>query len=72
MIGCSMFPGLVLIFFGVLLLLENLGVSDGLVGKYWPVVLVILGVASFVNIARFRNRISRFRRRWPPDVGEGP
>jgi uncharacterized membrane protein len=57
MIACSVFPGLILVFFGVLLLLENLGVSDGLVGRYWPVSLIILGVASLYNIFRLRRNI---------------
>ena len=70
MIGCAPLVALVLIFFGVLLLLENLGVADGLVGRYWPVVLIILGLASLFNIYRLRVRFRRFRRRWPPDMDE--
>ena len=65
-----MFIGLVLIFFGVLFLLENVGVSDDLVGRYWPVILIILGLGTLFNMVRFRTAFNRFRRRWPPDVGD--
>ena len=62
--------GLTLTFFGVLFLLENLGVSDGLAGKYWPVILIILGVASVFNIFRYKARFNRFGRDWPPRIDE--
>ena len=68
MIGCPGLLSLVLIFFGVLFLLENLGVSDNLVGRYWPVILIILGIASLVNMFRWRIRFNRFKRQWPPDI----
>lgn len=70
MIGCAPLVALVLIVFGVLLLLENLGVADDLVGRYWPVILIIVGLASLFNIYRLRVRFRRFRRRWPPDIEE--
>ncbi len=66
--GCGVFVGLTLTVFGVLFLLENLGVTDGLVGKYWPVILIVLGLTSLFNLARFRARFYRFRRQWPPDI----
>ena len=56
MIACSVFPGLILVFFGVLLLLENTGVSNELVGTYWPVALIILGVAIIYNVYRWLAR----------------
>ena len=56
MIACSVFPGLILVFFGVLLLLENTGVSNDLVGTYWPVALIILGVAIIYNVYRWLAR----------------
>lgn len=65
-----MFVSLVLLFFGVLFLLENIGVSDNLVGKYWPLILIILGLAGLFNMYRFRVRFIRFRRRWPPDIND--
>jgi hypothetical protein len=67
MIGCAVFPSLVLIFFGVLFFLENLGVADGLVSRYWPVILIVLGVSSLFNLRRWRVWFSRFPRGWPPD-----
>ena len=70
MIGCSVPLGTILVFFGVLLLLQNLGVSDNLVGRYWPVALIILGLVSVFNISRLRFRFRRFRRRWPPNIDE--
>ena len=60
----------VLIFFGVLFLLQNLGVSDGLVGRYWPLILIILGIMSLFNMFKLRIRFNRFRRRRPPFINE--
>ena len=68
MIGCSGAGGLTLIFFGVLFLLENLGVSDNLVGRYWPVILIILGAISLFNLQRFRVRWRRYRSQRPPYI----
>ena len=55
-IGCPAILGLTAIFFGVLFLLENLGVRDGLVRDFWPVALIIVGVLSIVNVRRYRIR----------------
>ncbi len=71
-----MFLSLILILFGVLLLLENLGISENLVGRYWPVALIILGVTSLFSVFRLRIRFNqlrdrlrgRFGGRWPPDI----
>ncbi len=69
MIGCSVFPGMILVFFGVLLLLENMGIANGLVKTYWPVSLIIVGVASIFNIYRLRRmRLNRSRIRWMSDI----
>lgn len=69
-IGCPAILGLTAIFFGVLFLLQNLGVRDDLVRDFWPVALIIVGVLSLANIYRLRIRYSgRFRRGWPPDTG---
>ena len=69
-IGCPAILGLTAIFFGVLFLLANLGVRDGLVRDFWPVALIIVGVLSIVNVNRFRIRYGgRYRRGWPPDTG---
>ena len=69
MIGCSVFPGMILVFFGVLLLLENMGIANGLVKTYWPVSLIIIGVASIFNIYRLRRiRLNRSRIRWMSDI----
>ena len=76
MIGCPAFVNVILIFFGALLLLDNLDVTDNLVGRYWPVILIILGILSLFNMFRlkvkanqFRDRFrDRFGGRWPPDI----
>ena len=68
MLGCPALMGVTLIFFGVLLLLENLGVSNDLIGNYWPVILIILGLASILNVYRWRVRLRRMGRRWPRDI----
>ena len=69
-IGCPAILGLTAIFFGVLFLLENLGVRDDLVGDFWPVALIVIGVLSIVNVRRYRIRYGgRPRRGWPPDTG---
>jgi hypothetical protein len=65
MIGCLIFVSAIPIFFGVILLLENLGIADGLVSKYWPLILIVLGIGGIVNVLRIR---ARFRGRWPPDT----
>ena len=74
MIGCGGAVSVTLIFFGALLLLESLGVSDGIVGRYWPLILIILGVMSIINMVRFRVRFrqyrERFGRQWPPDIDQ--
>lgn len=67
MTGCAGLPSLVLILFGVLFLLENLGVGEGLVGRYWPVILIVVGISGFLNLRRMSGRLVRFRRRWPPE-----
>lgn len=67
--GCGPFMSLVLVFFGVLLLLETTGVVDDLFSTYWPVILIILGLSSLYKSYRFRAKLKRFGGRWPPDVG---
>ena len=64
--GCAVTFGLVLIFFGVLLLLENLGISDDLLNTYWPVILIVLGLVTLFNLYRIRSRFRRSRYRGPP------
>ncbi len=49
-----MFVGLVLIFLGVVFLLNTLDVFDFDLGKLWPVILIILGVAILAG--RFSRR----------------
>ena len=68
MIGCAGLLSLAIIFFGVLFLLESLGISDNAVGRFWPLIIIFFGLASLINLIRFRARIHRFRRRWPPDI----
>lgn len=53
----------------MLLLLETTGVADELVSRYWPVVLILLGLVSLYNMRRYRVRFKRFRNRFPPDEG---
>ncbi len=36
--------GLILIVIGILFLLDNLGYSIGSIGKWWPVILVLIGI----------------------------
>jgi hypothetical protein len=67
--GCGLAISFTLIFFGVLLLLENLGVANDLVARYWPAVLIILGIVGLLDVRRMRARFGRFRMRWPPGPG---
>ncbi len=67
--GCGLAISFTLITFGVLLLLENLGVANNLVARYWPVVLIILGIVGLLDLRRMRARFDRFRMRWPPGPG---
>ena len=67
--GCGSFMSLVLVFFGTLLLLETTGVVDNLFSKYWPVILILLGLTSLYKSYRFRAKFKRLGGRWPPDVG---
>lgn len=51
-----MFLGLVLVFIGVVLLLERLDIiSDGF-GTYWPVFLVIVGLSILAQQLRRSRR----------------
>ena len=59
---------LTLVFFGVLLLLETTGVVDDPFSRFWPVILIVVGLSSLYNSYRFRARLRRFRRHWPPDI----
>lgn len=51
----AMFIGLAVIAIGILLLLDRLDVLKGGLGKYWPVLIIALGIAMV---------LSRWRRRW--------
>ena len=66
--GCGPFMSLVLVFFGTLLLLETTGVVDDLFSKYWPVILILLGLSSLYKSYRLRAKLKQFGGRWPPDV----
>ncbi|RUA05494.1 MAG: hypothetical protein DSY88_00995 [Candidatus Poseidoniales archaeon] len=47
--------GLILIFVGVILLLEKLDILSGGFGTYWPVILISFGVSIFVLHQRRRR-----------------
>ena len=49
-----MFIGLALIAIGLIFLLERLGVIEGGLGQYWPVLLIAIGVA--IVIEQFRKK----------------
>ena len=66
MLGCAGIISLGLIYFGVLFLLENLGVGDRLASRLWPIFLIFLGIVSLINMGRIRARIRRYRDRQPP------
>ena len=68
MLGCAGVISLGLIYFGVLFLLENLGIGDHLASRYWPVFLIVLGIVSLINMVRIRARMRRYRERLPPYV----
>jgi len=67
-IGCPSLVGFTLVSFGVMFLLETLGVADNVVGRFWPLILIVLGLSSLFNVSRWRVRMNRFGRRWPPDI----
>lgn len=50
-----MFLGLILIFVGVILLLEKLNILDGGIGTYWPVILIAIGISIFISHQRRRQ-----------------
>lgn len=47
--GQSIFWGIILLLFGVLFLLDNLGIMYfnfwGFIGGWWPVILIVLGIS---------------------------
>ena len=51
----SMFFGLMLIFVGVILLLERLNILEGGFGTYWPVILIAFGLSIFISHQRRRR-----------------
>ena len=60
--------GLGLIYFGVLFLLENLGVGNNLASRYWPIFLIFLGIVFLINMGRIRAKIKRYQGRQPPYI----
>ena len=50
-----MFWGLGLVFVGIVLLLERLDVIHVGIGRLWPVLLIILGIAMLANAIRARR-----------------
>jgi hypothetical protein len=47
--GGKIFWGLVLIVVGVLILLDNLGYVSGDIIRFWPVLLILLGIKKLVD-----------------------
>ena len=68
MLGCAGIISLGLIYFGVLFLLENLGVGNQLASRYWPIFLIFLGIVSLINMGRIRAKIRRYQGRQPPYI----
>ena len=53
-----MITGIVLIIFGTLLLLQNLGiVSSGIWGMFWPVLIISIGI-KFLTKKKYHNHYS--------------
>ncbi len=50
-----MFLGLAVIFVGLVLLLERLGIIEGGFSTYWPLLLIALGATMVVNWWRKRE-----------------
>ena len=50
-----MFLGLILIFVGIILLLERLNILEGGIGTYWPVILIAVGISIFISHQRQRR-----------------
>ncbi len=50
-----MFLGLVVIFIGLILLLDRLDVIENGFSSYWPVILIALGATMVVNWWRNRD-----------------
>lgn len=55
----SAFIGILLIFFGGLFLLRNFGVHINvwhIMGKYWPVIIILLGVKLLITKQSKKNK----------------
>ena len=50
-----MFLGMILIFVGVILLLERLNILEGGIATYWPVILIAFGISMFISHQRRRR-----------------
>ena len=61
----SLFWGLIILVLGMLFLLKNFGLEINvwhLLGKYWPLILIYIGVK---NIYRLLKKINEEKENWP-------
>jgi hypothetical protein len=67
------FWGILLIFLGVLFLLDQMNKLDfgDLVGRYWPVIFILIGISILLsNNFKTSGQSSSSLRRVPPDPAE--
>ncbi|MDH4222730.1 MAG: DUF5668 domain-containing protein [candidate division Zixibacteria bacterium] len=44
----SIFTGIILVIIGLLFLLDNLGYISGNIWRFWPLILIILGIKKLI------------------------
>ena len=65
-----MFFGAVVLLIGIILLLDKLGIITGSFwGYFWPILLIMAGLAIIFGRRRMRNR---WWNRFPPDNNKKP
>ena len=61
--------GLALLLFGIILLLEKLGIISGSIwGYFWPILLIVIGLGIIFG----RRRMWHGHWRWTPDDTKNP
>jgi Ca2+/H+ antiporter len=62
--------GAAVLLFGIILLLNKLGIISGSVwGYFWPILLIVVGLAIIFGRRRMRDR---WWNRFPPDDNKKP